>query len=191
TRDEDNVSGALTRDPASDALVFALGTSKSFRVGRKTPADAGFTLSARPVRGTAYLPRSLASYGGRITVSARQIQPANGPESSGPPVLLSGASPATVGGAIPVPRARAIDHPPLVYAQSPTRVLLAWTWNSFRAQSQGAWTAWRTYVPGVGASISTPLRVTASAYDRLAGIAVDRGGRAYILVNRQAPILPD
>ena len=188
---------AFTRDRATDRLVLAVGQldprgdRHRVHVTSKAPAAAGFdafsTRSDTPFA-RALVPVSVASYGDRISLVAARIYFSNFARSSvkpwGSPIVLTGTSPATVGGLSVIPGAP-VNAQPRVAAASRDRVVVAWSNVGFVQSEQGTWSLTRTY-PAVGAAQWTPrVRLAQSAYDVLHGLAVDRAGRSYVLLHRR------
>lgn len=185
----------LTYDPAADRLVLVVGNSVAdtdaddryqLRVTSKSanaPTFDPFSTRYDARESRAVVPTSVASYGGRITIAAVRHNRSGSGDDWGSPVLLTGTSAATVGGMTAVPGAGGADYSILVVAQSRDRVLVGWSNENF-GDAQGIWTAWRTFPAGGAPSFSVPQRLTRSASDQLADMAVDAGGHPHLLFER-------
>jgi hypothetical protein len=180
---------ALTYDLGSDEVVlltggpYAKNTRYKLRIASKRATAAAFGAFST-IRDTgaarAVIPTGVASYGGRITLTAARRNFRTG-NPWGAPVFLSGDSPQSIGAMTPIPHVDAYADV-MVSAHSATRVVIAWVNNGF-SRDQGIWTASRVYSPS-GALVSNPVRQTRSVYDRLEGFAVDAAGRTHVMFKR-------
>ncbi len=181
----------LTYDRVTDRLVLVTGdfnekmTRYRLRIASKSSRAAAFEPSATTSdadSSRAIVPRSVASHGGRITVAASRINyKTDGRTEWGTPVLLSGMTPASVGGMTSITGASPYSEVRVV--ATPSGEVLVGYANPWFDPRQGIWTLTRNY--SAKPTWGKATRHTPSGYDHLKGLALDAAGRLHLLFERQ------